>query len=92
MDLIDIGGQVRSARKGRGLSQSKLAELSGVSRARLDALENGRASDIGFKNVVRILNAVGLDIRVGPANARRPTLDDLLQEEEDQARAPRMGR
>lgn len=90
MDLVEVGEQVRSARKKRGLSQAEVVKLSGVSRARLDALENGRAADIGFKNVVRILTAVGLDLRIGSANAQRPTLDDLIEEEE--AHAPRMGR
>ena len=92
MELDDIGEQVRGARKAKGLSQRDVVERSGVSRARLDSLENGRASDIGFRNVVRILNAVGLDLRVVPAGAHRPTLDELMQQEEEETRASRVGR
>ena len=91
MDLFEVGQQIRSARKAKGLSQRELAERSGVSRARLDSLENGRASDLGFRNVVRVLNALGLDLRLVPAGGRRPTLDELMQEQEG-LRAPHLGR
>jgi transcriptional regulator with XRE-family HTH domain len=86
MLLVDVGERVRTARKAKGLAQRELAERSGVSRARIDALENGRPSDIGFNNVIRILNAVGLDLQItdGP---RRPTLDDLMRENEEEERS-----
>jgi transcriptional regulator with XRE-family HTH domain len=91
VDLIEVGEQVRVARKAKGLTQRDVAERSGVSLARLDSLENGRPSDIRFRNVVRILNAVGLDFRIGPAGGQRPTLDDLMREEEE-THATRVGR
>ncbi len=82
MDLLKIGAHVKQSRRGRRWSQSELAKRSGVSLARIDALENHRATDIGFKNVMRILHALDLDLRLTTFNASRPTLEDLMTEDE----------
>jgi transcriptional regulator with XRE-family HTH domain len=80
-DLLTIGEQVKRARKRLRMSQRQLSITSGVSRARVEALENQRIPDIGFKNLLRIMNAVGLDLRTTDLNLRRPTLDELTEEE-----------
>jgi len=46
----------------------------------LDALENGRSGELGFAKVVRILAVVGLELRLGEAVRRRPTLEELMDE------------
>jgi len=79
--LIDIGSEIKRARKRAGLSQSALALRSGLSRARIEALENNRIPDIGFKNLLRVMNAVGLDLRMTALNQQRPTLEDLIDED-----------
>ena len=89
MDLVDLGDLVKKTRRAQKLSQGELVLRSKVSRARLDALENGRISDIGFKNLMRVMNALGLDLRVTQLNDRRPTLEDLVEEDEN---ASRLGR
>jgi transcriptional regulator with XRE-family HTH domain len=81
-DLLEIGSEVKRARRSRKLTRDEIAKTAGVSRARIEALENLRASDIGFKNLLRIMHAVGLDFRVTALNQRRPTLEDLLEEEQ----------
>jgi transcriptional regulator with XRE-family HTH domain len=81
--LTDLGAQVKRARRSLKLTRDELAKRAGVSRARIEALENQRAPDIGFKNLVRIMNAVGLDFRVTALNQQRPTLEDLRAEEEE---------
>ena len=81
MDLIELGERVKAARKSRGWSQNKLAQTAGVSRARLEALENARIAEIGFKHLLRILNALDLDLRLTQLNRARPTLEDLIAEE-----------
>jgi transcriptional regulator with XRE-family HTH domain len=88
-DLIDLGELVKKTRRAQKLSQGDLVLRSNVSRARLEALENGRISDIGFKNLMRILNSLGLDLRVTQLNDSRPTLEDLVEEDEH---ASRLGR
>jgi transcriptional regulator with XRE-family HTH domain len=83
--IVDLGAEVRDARRARGLTQLDLATRAGVSRPTIDRLENGRAADIGYRPLLRILNAVGLDLRLTTLNRGRPTLEDL----EAEARAER---
>jgi transcriptional regulator with XRE-family HTH domain len=78
--LEEIGTQVAAVRKNLRLRQADLASRAGISRATVDALENGRASDIGFSKLARILGVLGFEMRIGPAAAHRPTMDDLLKE------------
>ncbi len=92
LDLTDIGDLVKAGRRKLGLTQHELAAKSGVSRPRIAALENHRLPEMGFKNLQRILNAVGLDLRITAFNQRRPTLDDLVAEEEQETRDPRLVR
>jgi len=80
-DLDQIGKQVAVARKARKLAQLHVAQLAGVSLRTVSLLENGRASDLGYSKLARILAAVGLELRLGPAESRRPTLDELLRED-----------
>ena len=91
MDLIQLGEHVKVTRKARGWSQTKLAENSGVSRARIEALENARIAEIGFKHLMRIMHALDLDLRITQLNRGRPTLEDLAAEEAIQD-APRLDR
>lgn len=90
IDFIDLGEEIKNARKERKMTRDQLAGLSGVSRARIEALENGRSSDMGFKSVLRVMNCIGMDLRVTTLNSGRPTLDDII--EEGESNAPRMGR
>ena len=65
------------------LSQAELSRKASVSRATLDALENGRAGELGFSKVTKLLAAVGLELTLQTASSQRPTLDDLIQEDRD---------
>jgi transcriptional regulator with XRE-family HTH domain len=87
LDLAELGAQIKRTRRSLKLTRDQLAERAGVSRARLEALENQRAADVGFKNLMRIMNAVGLDLRVTALNRQRPTLEDLQAEEAEMADA-----
>ena len=81
MDLISIGGQIAERRKTLKLSQAALARKAGVSRATLDALENGRAGELGFSKLTKLLTALGLELTLQTASSQRPTLDELMQED-----------
>ena len=81
LDLISIGNHVAQRRKTLKLTQAALSRKAGVSRATLDALENGRAGELGFSKVARLLVALGLELKLQPANSRRPTLDELMEED-----------
>jgi transcriptional regulator with XRE-family HTH domain len=82
-DLISIGSQIAERRKALKLSQADLSRKAGVSRATLDALENGRAGELGFSKVTKLLSALGLELTLRTASSQRPTLDELMQEDRD---------
>jgi transcriptional regulator with XRE-family HTH domain len=82
-DLSSIGQVIRQARRGKRLSQERLAQLSGVSRARIAALEVEKINDITFGNLLSILHALDLDLRIVPLKRQRPTLEDLRAEDGD---------
>ncbi|MBN9547449.1 MAG: helix-turn-helix domain-containing protein [Alphaproteobacteria bacterium] len=88
IDLNDLGNEIKNARKQCKLTREKLAEISGVSRARIEALENGRVADMGFRGVLSLMNIVGLDLRLTTFNNKRPTLEDITEEDD----ASRLGR
>lgn len=81
-DIIEIAEQIRAARKRRKMTQAQLADASGVSRRSVIALEAGRSPNPSFIAVIRILRAVGLDLRISQAPSGRPTYEDLLAEQE----------
>ena len=82
-DLVSIGRQVSESRKKLGLSQAALSRKAGVSRATLDALENGRAGELGFSKLSKLLAVLGLELKLQAAGSHRPTLDELLEEDQD---------
>ena len=83
LDLFSIGEKIAAQRKLLGLNQSELAEQARISRATLQALENGRIGELGFSKVTRLLTALGLELKIQEAGTRRPTLDELLEEARD---------
>ena len=82
LDIISIGKKIADSRKKLKLSQAALSRRAGLSRATLDALENGRAGELGFSKLTKLLAALGLELKL-QTSSQRPTLDELLQEERD---------
>jgi len=82
-NLSDIGGQIAARRKAMKLTQTELARKAGVSRATLDALENGRAGELGFTKITKLLAALGLELTLQATGASRPTLEELMEEDGD---------
>ena len=83
LGLISIGEQIAAHRRRLKLSQAALSRKAGVSRATLDALENGRAGELGFSKVAKLLASLGLELTLRTASSHRPTLDELMQEDRD---------
>ncbi len=83
LDLISIGQEIAEHRKKLKLSQTALAQKARISRATLEALENGRAGELGFSKLTKLLAALGLELKLEAASSRRPTLDELLNEDRD---------
>ncbi len=84
LDLAQIGQHIAEARKLNGLTQLNLARKAGVSRPTIGLLENGRATEIGYSKLARILVVLGLEFRLHPVSSQRPTLEDLLKEDSEQ--------
>ena len=71
MELSEIGNRIRSERARKGLTQARLAEAAGVSRATLNGLENGTVRELGFHKICAILAILGLEL--APTRARKGT-------------------
>jgi transcriptional regulator with XRE-family HTH domain len=82
--LSTLGEQIARRRKSMGLTQRDLAQKARVGLSTLDALENARLGELGFTRISKILSALGLELKVQETNTRRPTLDELLAEEQDE--------
>jgi predicted transcriptional regulator len=81
--LDTIRAAVVSKRKVLALRQEDLAGLAHVSLPTIKAFEQGRLAELGFSKVVRILAALGLELKLQEANRGRPTLEDLSNEAGD---------
>lgn len=79
MDLRQIGGALRAARKTSGQSQQDLAQPLGMSRATISAIENGTVSEIGVRKLMALCAALGLSLHVSSPE-KRPTLFELREE------------
>jgi DNA-binding XRE family transcriptional regulator len=81
IDVEEIAKTIAAHRRQRGLTQDQLAKKAKVSRPLIAKLETGRYPEVGIKKLLRILRAVGLDLRITTLNLKRPTLEDLVEEE-----------
>ena len=77
--LFDMGEQIRQARKSRKVSQEELAKALGMSRTPIGQIENGSIQEIGVKKLIRVLEFLGLEMHVRPAD-RPPTLEEIRKE------------
>jgi HTH-type transcriptional regulator / antitoxin HipB len=80
-DIVAIGKRVGEKRKSLKWTQLELARRAQISRATLDALENGRLGELGFSKLSKILAALGFELKLEQAALRRPTLDEIREED-----------
>lgn len=87
MNLAELGETFRDARLAANLTQQQVADISGVTRARISMFETGTLPEIGTVKMLNLFNAIGLELI-----ARRPghgrTLDDVLTEASNPDEAP----
>jgi transcriptional regulator with XRE-family HTH domain len=69
MRLREIGNRIRSERRRKGLTQARLAEEAGLSRATLNGLEKGTIRELGFHKLDAFLGILGLEL--APTRARK---------------------
>ncbi len=68
MRLDQLSSPIRERREALGLTQSRLALLSGLSRQTLVGLEAGTLNDLGFNRVAQVLAVLGLDFETPRMN------------------------
>ena len=83
LTLSSIGERIATRRRTLGLSQAVLAKQAKVGHSTLDALENGRLGELGLSKITKILSVLGLDLKIQETAARRPTLEELMEEDRD---------
>jgi transcriptional regulator with XRE-family HTH domain len=83
--LTSLRTVISERRKALRLRQADLAAKAEVSLATIKALEQGRMGELGYSKIVRILAALGLELKVQDASGTRPTLDELRSEAEDES-------
>jgi HTH-type transcriptional regulator/antitoxin HipB len=69
-----LGTQLREKRIHRGLTQAQLADLAGLTRYKVIAVEKGTLS-VGMIAYARVLGALDCELAVVPA--AMPTLEEL---------------
>lgn len=78
-DLDPIVQALVAARKRQGMTLSQTAEAAGLSRRALGMIESG--GDCTLSSLRRIFTALGMEFTARPL--RRPTLEDLDQENDE---------
>jgi transcriptional regulator with XRE-family HTH domain len=77
--LFKIGKEIRLERRARKLTQKHLATVLGMSRTTIGQIERGTVQDLGVRKLIRIMEFLGLELRVRPIG-RPPTLEELREE------------
>ncbi len=80
--MNSIGDQVKAVRAQQGLTQSDLAARAGVARRTVIELEQG--GSITLVNLEKILRSIGLSLVARPIAPAKPTLDQILAENEEE--------
>ena len=78
--LFEIGRKIHQTRKSRKITQADLGKALGMSRTTIGQIEKGTVQEIGVRKLIRLLEFLGLEMRVRPAG-RPPTLEELREEE-----------
>ena len=83
--MTNILAELRRARRGRGLSQAALAARSGAGRVTIARLEAGAAQDFRLGTLVRLCDALDLELTASPRGAQ-PAHETRLARERERAR------
>lgn len=69
--IATIGEAIRARRRELGITQARLAALTGLSRASINALEAG-ATDLGVAKVLRIAQVLDMSLNMTKTRQARP--------------------
>jgi transcriptional regulator with XRE-family HTH domain len=71
MNLHAISREILTRRLAAGLTQAELADRAGLSRATINAIENGSVSDIGVRKLAEVLGELKVGLVVSPLDRER---------------------
>jgi transcriptional regulator with XRE-family HTH domain len=58
-----IGNKIKEIREEKGISQYRLAQLTGINRSTINRYENGLIQKVSFDNLLKICEALEVDIK-----------------------------
>jgi transcriptional regulator with XRE-family HTH domain len=58
-----IGNKIKEVREEKGISQYRLAQLTGINRSTINRYENGLIQKVSFDNLLKICEALEVDIK-----------------------------
>ena len=58
-----IGNKIKEIREEKGISQYRLAQLTGINRSTINRYENGLIQKASFDNLLKICEALEVDIK-----------------------------
>ena len=65
---LDVGELMRARRKAQGVTQTLLADYSGVSRVSITKIERG--GDLKLSTLLKLTELLGLEVIIKPRDAR----------------------
>lgn len=63
MNKITVGDKIRELREAEGLTQYRLAQLTGINRSTIKRYEDNFITKISFENLIKIAKALGADVK-----------------------------
>jgi transcriptional regulator with XRE-family HTH domain len=85
--LRDLAQRLKEARERRGLSQRRLAELSGFHQTQLSRVESGH--DVRLSTLIDAARLVGLEVMLVPRELHATIQSLVMPQGSDQARLER---
>lgn len=63
MNKITVGDKIRELREAEGLTQYRLAQLTGINRSTIKRYEDNFITKISFENLIKIANVLNADVK-----------------------------
>jgi HTH-type transcriptional regulator / antitoxin HipB len=82
--MPNVGSQFKALRKQAAKTQGEVAAAAGMRQEALSRFESGSAADFSLAKLLRLLQALNLELDFKAAS-RRPTLSTVLQERQRHA-------
>jgi transcriptional regulator with XRE-family HTH domain len=58
-----IGDKIKEIRENKGMSQYRLAQITGINRSTIKRYEENSIKKISLDNLIKICNALGVDVK-----------------------------